>query len=90
MELFQRKVLLTHGDLYRVKYGYDRLIYRALEVHAELCFFGHTHRADMFVSDGIVFLNPGAFQDGYYVEIDETHISFYKDKRCYKKFEFKW
>lgn len=90
LELFERRVWITHGDLYGVKYGYDRLIYRALEIKAEICFFGHTHRPDMFVIDKVIFLNPGAFKDGYYVEIDEDCILFYKDKRCYKKFEFKW
>lgn len=89
-EIENRKVYITHGDLYRVKFGYDRLRYRALELKANLCFFGHTHRADMFIMDDIIFINPGAYQNGYYVIIDEESIGFYLDKKCYKKFEFKW
>lgn len=89
-EVLGRNVWITHGDLYGVKNGYDRLIYRALEVRADICFFGHTHRPDMFISDSVVFLNPGAYKDGFYAEIDGEYIAFYRDGRRYKKFEFKW
>ena len=37
------KVLITHGHLYSAKYGYERLVYAALEKEADAVFFGHTH-----------------------------------------------
>lgn len=37
------KVLLTHGHLYAVKNGYDRLIERGIALGADLILFGHTH-----------------------------------------------
>lgn len=89
-EIGGRRVYITHGNLYQVKYGYDRLCYRAMELGAGICFFGHTHRPDMFIHENIVFINPGAYQDGYYVLIDDNSIGFYLDKKCYKKFDFKW
>ena len=56
-----KKIFITHGDLENVKYGYDRLIYRALETEADICCFGHTHHQEMFKAEGITFLNPGAY-----------------------------
>ncbi len=37
------RLLLTHGHLYQVKYGYGALIAHAATVGAELVLFGHTH-----------------------------------------------
>ncbi|MBQ9124357.1 MAG: YfcE family phosphodiesterase [Acholeplasmatales bacterium] len=83
-------IFITHGDKYNVKSTYNNLIYKALSINANICFFGHTHRPDMFVLDDIIYINPGAYLDGFYVVIDEEYIYFYKDKEIYKKFEFKW
>lgn len=88
--IFGKKVLITHGDLYQVKYGLDKIVYRALELQCDVCFFGHTHCADVFVESKILFLNPGAYKDGYYACIDENKISLYKDGACYKILEYKW
>lgn len=85
-----RDIYITHGDLYNVKYGYDKIRYKALEKECSICFFGHTHRADMFIIDNVIFINPGAYQDGYYVVITDTNISFYLENTCYKEFDFKW
>lgn len=53
------KVFITHGDLYGVKHGIDRLIEKAIteEVHAVL--FGHTHFPMRQRIGSILFLNPG-------------------------------
>lgn len=37
-------LLLTHGHLFGVKQGLDRLIAHGLEVGADILLFGHTHR----------------------------------------------
>ena len=85
-----RNVLILHGDLYNVKSHYNSLVYKAISRGANIVFFGHTHRADMFVIDNIIFINPGSFQDGNYVIIDDNSINFYKDDKIYKKYEFRW
>lgn len=58
--LMDKRVLLTHGNRYNVKWGYINIILRAKEVKADIVVFGHTHIAEAFVDDGIVFLNPGS------------------------------
>ena len=55
-----------------------------------MVFFGHTHRADMFVIDDIVFINPGTYQYGEYVIIDDNYIYFYENDKRIKKYEFRW
>lgn len=54
------KILLTHGHLYGVKSGYLNLLMRAKELNAKVVIFGHTHMAEIFEEDGILFLNPGS------------------------------
>lgn len=54
-----KRILLTHGDAYRVKFGLERLKQRALEVRADLVLFGHTHLATQENYLDILFLNPG-------------------------------
>ena len=55
------RFFLTHGDKYNVKYQYNSLIYKALSLDANICLFGHTHHADYFLRDNIIFINPTFF-----------------------------
>ncbi len=41
--LLGKKIFLTHGDLYDVKYGLDRLKYASEAREADIVLFGHTH-----------------------------------------------
>lgn len=54
-----KRVFLTHGDLYGVKAGLERLKRRALDVTADLVLFGHSHLATKELFSDILFLNPG-------------------------------
>lgn len=54
------KILLTHGHLYSVKQGMEKLYFRAKEVGANVVIFGHTHMPTIVQSDEILFLNPGS------------------------------
>jgi putative phosphoesterase len=54
------KILITHGHKYGVKFGRDKLVYRALELEANAVFYGHTHVPYNAYSDGILLLNPGS------------------------------
>ncbi len=89
-DINNKNVLITHGDLYNVKYQYNSLIYKAIEAKVNIVFFGHTHRADMFIEDNIVFINPGTYQCGDYVEIDDNNIYFYRDDNFFKKYDYRW
>lgn len=54
------RVLLAHGHRQQVKFGYQRLVYTALEQEAQICLFGHTHLPALFYEQGILFMNPGS------------------------------
>lgn len=58
--LEDKKILLTHGDLYGVKYGLTNLYYRAKELEVDIVLFGHTHEHLLLKEDGIIFMNPGS------------------------------
>ena len=45
----KHRILLTHGHMFNVKFGLDRLVYYAQEKGVDACFFGHTHTATQFV-----------------------------------------
>ncbi|MBQ9518921.1 MAG: metallophosphoesterase [Firmicutes bacterium] len=61
IELANKKIFMTHGHKYGVKYDTaDRLIYRAQEVGADICLFGHTHVPFLGLIRGMVVMNPGS------------------------------
>ncbi len=60
LEIQNKKILLTHGHRYRVKYGYDRLLSRAKEISADIVVFGHTHVPENTYIDNILLFNPGS------------------------------
>ena len=53
-------MFLTHGDEYGVKMTLSRLYDKVKELQPALVLFGHTHRAEDVVYNGIRFVNPGA------------------------------
>lgn len=60
LEYEGKKLLLVHGDAYRVKNGLGWLEKRAGEVGADAVLFGHTHRATVTTLSGILAVNPGS------------------------------
>ena len=62
------RVLITHGHLFGVKRGYDRILYRAEELEADAVFFGHTHMPidySTYVNEKRIHLfNPGSIAYG--------------------------
>ncbi len=59
-EIAGKKILITHGHKYDVKYSLLKLKYRAKELRADIVLFGHTHISTEFYEDGILFINPGS------------------------------
>ena len=58
-----KKVVLTHGDLYNVKYGLENIKSLARSRKADIVLFGHTHRMyEEYVSESMPFylFNPGS------------------------------
>lgn len=76
------RILITHGHLYRVKYGLQGLLYKAREVEAAAVVFGHTHVPLNLLENNTLFFNPGSTINplpgnnaGYGIlEIDEQGI----------------
>lgn len=63
-----KRILLTHGDAYRVKSGLIRLEQRGREVGANAVLFGHSHLATNEVRSELLLLNPGTL----------THAAHYR------------
>ena len=59
------KCLLTHGHLYRVKWGLTRLKLAAMERQVDVVLYGHTH-IPMVDFDRMLFVNPGSLYSGSY------------------------
>jgi putative phosphoesterase len=76
-----KRLLLVHGDAYRVKSGLDRLVRRAIETDAHAVLFGHTHCATVITQSDILFINPGTLMHPSHhatfalLEITSTAIS---------------
>ncbi len=60
LEVEGKRVLLTHGHHYGVKYGLTTLYLKAKSEEVDLVCFGHTHTAVSILEDGIHFFNPGS------------------------------
>ena len=56
----KHRIFYTHGHLYHVKAGLDRLTHAAKERECDIVLFGHTHTALSFYEDGIYIMNPGS------------------------------
>lgn len=77
LEIDYKKIFITHGHLYNVKFTYDLIVYKALEAQVDYCFFGHTHRHTVFKEEGITFVNPGSMafaREKTYVTIIDDEI----------------
>lgn len=59
-----KKLFVTHGHLYNVKYDLLKLTLAAKEAGADLVLFGHTHIPTNIYEDGLYLLNPGSLH-GY-------------------------
>ncbi|TDM04476.1 YfcE family phosphodiesterase [Macrococcus carouselicus] len=83
---------LTHGHLYSVNQGRERLAAAAKEAGCRLALYGHTHIRRVETIDGVLCINPGSIaqsrsgeRETYAVLLDEE-IHFYDQQhRIYAK-----
>ena len=61
-----KRLLLVHGDRYRVKLGCDILSYYAEENEMDVALFGHTHQPFAGYVGRALLINPGALKNGHY------------------------
>ncbi|MGI6188466.1 MAG: metallophosphoesterase [Clostridiales bacterium] len=60
IEAGDKRIFLTHGHLYRVKLGTHQLINAVYGKGYDAVLFGHTHKAEIFIADRTIFMNPGS------------------------------
>lgn len=58
-EISGRMFFMTHGDLYMVKSGLEKLVKKAGELKASVALFGHTHLPFIQKQEGVLLVNPG-------------------------------
>ena len=64
-EIEGKKFFITHGHLYSVKYGINKLMDVAHSSGANVVIYGHTHIAlQTQMPDGTVCINPGSISKG--------------------------
>ena len=67
--LMGKRIFLTHGDLYGVKYGLDGVKKLALDHNADIVLFGHTHQPlEKYIptdEGGFYLFNPGSIGGGF-------------------------
>jgi len=63
LNLDGKKIFMTHGHKYSVKWGYEKLFEKAHETDADILLFGHTHVAEIVKNGSGYILNPGSISD---------------------------
>jgi putative phosphoesterase len=63
IEVCGKRIFITHGHRYSVKWDYERLISKAEEQNADILLFGHTHIPELVINDRFYLLNPGSTSD---------------------------
>lgn len=58
-----KKIFITHGHRYSVKWDYDKLFKKAEELNVDMLLFGHTHIPDIVKKGKYYILNPGSASD---------------------------
>ena len=54
------RALITHGHMYGVSMGYQRIWEEGLERGVDAVMFGHTHRPMLEEDEDLILLNPGS------------------------------
>ena len=90
LKLNDKKILLLHGHTKSVKSSYLNLSLYARSQNVNLVIFGHTHYQDSFVDNGILFINPGSYEDGFYAILDNDNINFYFNDNIIKTIKLNW
>ena len=86
LTLAGKKIFITHGHNYGVKYSMNNIYYRAKELEGDIALFGHTHESLILEEDGVILMNPGSIslprnstRSIGYIEIDKD-IDLYLKK----------
>jgi len=73
-------IMLTHGHTHSVRSGLLSLSYFSKENNVDICFYGHTHIANIEYNDGCYYINPGSITLPYIPEYKTFIIMDIKEK----------
>jgi putative phosphoesterase len=59
LQLEGKNIFFTHGDLFGVKYGVERIAEKGKSENADVVLFGHTHKPYLFKHGEMWVMNPG-------------------------------
>ncbi len=60
LEFEGKKILITHGHTFGVKFGTGNLLEGAKQSGVDIALYGHTHIANIDYHNGIYLVNPGS------------------------------
>jgi len=63
IEIEGKRVFMTHGHKYSVKWDYNRILAQAKIENAEVILFGHTHIAVVDNVKNTLIMNPGSISE---------------------------
>ena len=55
-----KRIFYTHGHLYGIKAGLERIIAAAKNIDADIALYGHSHQGYTGYEDGLYIMNPGS------------------------------
>jgi len=85
LEYKGKKIFITHGHRYSVKWDYEKLYKKAEETGADILLFGHTHVAELIKRDKYTIRNPGSTSDPRGEENESYAILEIKDGKLEAK-----
>lgn len=63
IEIEGKRIFITHGHRYSVKWDYNRILEKAESEMAEVVLFGHTHVSAIDNVDDFLIVNPGSISE---------------------------
>jgi len=90
LQIGKYRVLMTHGHTYYVSMSTKRLKQMAKENGYDIVMYGHTHRPDIDMEDGIIAINPGSLSYPRQEGRKPTYIIMWLDESGDARFELKY
>lgn len=67
-----KRIFALHGHTRYVKHGLQMLKEAAVQKHADIVLYGHTHIPKVEYEDGVYYMCPGSIRSGSYGIVDIT------------------
>jgi len=74
------KLFLTHGHKYNVKRTLENIKNETHANECKICFFGHTHRAEIIDCGEFMLINPGSLSDSVSGVLSYAYVIIWNNK----------